>query len=330
MENNVNQKIRIPLYKKTKTNITILVCFVTFNILSGILAGFIHNNIGNNIVYGITFFLFCYVIYLVIKWSRFDLLIKYIINQINNSILKLLNKNKYYVKFSQSKLFNEHEKQIFVYSLTTFIAVVYALVLMTLGGLESSLYYGIFSGYYLVLISIKLMIIICIFKYKNNLNKQHLIKFISVILTFILNSIAIVFISYMIFVPNKPKFDQVLVITISVFTTYKIITSIVMMFKWKTKDILKNTLKKINLIEALVTVMILQTSMIAYFKADSDMTLLNYGVGFGISLILMIVTIWLMIETIMVYIKYKKSLKKDLSIDNNINGGIEKLEASEI
>lgn len=322
MKNNDSVKNKIPLYKRTKLNITLIVCFVTFNILSGILARFVDNNIGNNIVYGITFFLFCYMFYLIIKWSKFDRLIAYIINQIKNGILKLLNKNKHYVKFSQSKFFNDHERQVFTYSFSTIVAIVYALVLMILGIVESSLYYGIFSSYYLVLISIKIMIIVAILKYKDNLNKKHLIRFISVILTFLLNCIAIVFISYMIFVPNKPKFQVELLITISIFTTYKIIASIVMVFKWKTKDILKNALKKINLIEALVTIMTLQTSMIAFFKADNDMTLLNYGVGLTISFILFIVTLWLVIETIVVYVKYRKSLKNNLETDCSDNSKI--------
>lgn len=306
MENKLN-KISSFIKKPPKWFQISWIILTTLLLITSILVSiFLSINVLNCVIYGLTFVFFIYSTYLFFKHYK-----KYL----NQLLVSKLESNKHYIQFKNSSLYKHYDKKLFYYVLSTCFGIIYVLVLIILGIVYHSQYYGIFSAYYLLSISIKLLVIIAIFKFKDNIKKQQLIKLISSILLLILNIIVCIFVTYIIFVPNKFQYDNWIVITLGVYITFRIIATIVSLTKWKTKESLKTLLKKISVIELLVTTIVLQTTMIAYYGATNTMSILNYIIGFVVCFSIVMLIGQIIISSIIQYIRFNKNKKYQL--ENN-------------
>lgn len=299
----------ISFIKKPPISFQIAWTSITFLLLitSILIAVFMPTEVISCVIYGFTCFFFIY--FLCLFFSHYKKLI-------NEKITARIKKTNIYSKLTTLKLFNLYDdKKILTYILSIIYSIIYVLVLMTLGIIYGSQYYGIFSGYYLLSIFIKVMIIVAILKFKDNENIQKKIQLASSLLLLLLNLVVCVFITYLIFLPNKIQYDNWVVIIFSTTITLKIITVIVSLKKWKTKEPLKSILKKIRVIELLVTAILLQTTMIAYYGATESMNILNYVIGFVVSVSIVILVLWILICSIIQYVRFKKN-KKDQLLNN--------------
>ncbi|BAC44550.1 hypothetical protein D8X55_02755 [Malacoplasma penetrans] len=298
----------ISFIKKPSKSFQIIWTALTFALVitSILIAIFLDTKILNSIIYGFTCFFFIYFLYLFFNHYK-----KYI-NQFISSKIKNTNT---YTKLSNSKLFNHYDRKILSYILSIIYSVIYVLVLITFGIIYSSKYYGIFSAYYLLSICIKILIILGILKFKNREDVQKRIQLISSLLLLLLNIVICLFITLIIFQPNKVQYDNWVIIIFSSLTTIRLITIIVSLKKWKTKEPLKLILKKIRFIELLVTVVILQTTMLAYYGATQSMEILNYTIGFVVFVSIVILVGWILISSIIQYVKFNKN-KKDQLLNN--------------
>lgn len=305
-----NNRFILFIQNPPKTFQIIWICFFILCLIATTLLTIFINVVPITIVvYSFTCLSFIYLIYFYKRLHSKNVNSK-IKEWINKYVYLKIYNSKYGNKILTSKLVVHNEKKILMYALSTLITLIYAMVLMTLGIVNNSQSYGFLSGYYLLLIAIKLTLIITILKYKNDEKRIHKVKLTTSSLSLILNAIAALYITYIVSFPKKMVDDPILVIVIALYTFYKIIITLVSTFKWKNKGLLETSLKKINIIEILVTMMILQTSMLAYYGADQYLKdILNYVICGVATLLITITVVWMLVDSMVKYLKFKKQNK---------------------
>lgn len=116
---------------------------------------------------------------------------------------------------------------------------------------------------------------------------------------------------------NKLYFPQIHVIVMAVITFYKIIMG---SYNWhkarKTDDLVVISLRNINLSEALISILILQSTMFeAFVKPGRDLIFernMNFGVGLAVTLLTLIIGISMVVKT--------RYVKKDIIWSDGIYG----------
>ena len=148
------------------------------------------------------------------------------------------------------------------------INLVFALFNGFLGLYEHSIWHGSVCFYYLTLLSVKIIIIVCEQKIKNKDENQKDITrkkifLSSSILLFIINLSLIAPITLMVLNQKTTNIGLIPAITVAAYTTYKVIISIVNYAKnRKSTNLLYRQIRTINLIDAILSILTLQNTLI--------------------------------------------------------------------
>ena len=184
--------------------------------------------------------------------------------------------------------------KIYIYSplIITFLFAIYNRVV---GFLKESLWHESISIYYLLLLSIKTIIIVYIYKSKNR-TKDKLIFRLTKVLLILLNILLIVPIVLMIFNQRIVQISLILSIAIALYVTIKTVKVIMVAIKKrKESDLLVRELRIIDLMDVILSILTLQNTLITVNSDGFDPGLFYLTIGSSIAgLIINLVFIFLL------------------------------------
>ena len=196
----------------------------------------------------------------------------------------------------------DKEKKVTVLFIVSFIiSVVFAIYNLILGIYNLSWWFVIMGIYYLILCIMKFFAGYKRIKFPRNekiqLSTMRIVSIIIIPFVFVLISVIAVSLKY-----ELMKYHtKIIMITIAAYTFYKVITSIINYFKAKkSKDISLITIRNINAIEALVSILNLQMSMLVSFE-DGDVgkaKIMNIITGFIVCALITYIAIWMLVYSI--------------------------------
>ena len=197
---------------------------------------------------------------------------------------------------------NKENRLNFTIICSFLITLVFVLFNGFLGLYEHSFWHGSVCFYYLILLSVKAIIIVCEQKIKNNDENQKNITrkkfFLSTsILLFIINLSLIAPITLMVLNQKVVNIGLISAITIAAYTTYKVIISIFNYTKnRKSSNLSYRQIRTINLIDAILSILTLQNTLILVnggSGSDSMLILsaISSFVGFAIIIFISILSL---------------------------------------
>jgi len=236
--------------------------------------------------------------------------------KIKDKLDNKFNKYKYYRLYEENHLF-----KVLVFTLiSSFISFGFGVFNLVYGIVLYSYRYLFFSIYYFVIGLMKLLIILVyksIFKkYKEDNvrieKEKRKIYLFNGILFFILG-VGLSFIVSMVLNLYKPIVtSEILAISIATYTFYKIVISIKNFVKAKrNKDKLIQSIRDINLIETITSLVLLESTLITTFGEMTNSLKIVVGVsGFILSLLIFSISIYIVISSISYFQKIKSKEKK--------------------
>ncbi|MFA6755789.1 MAG: hypothetical protein WCR97_04785 [Bacilli bacterium] len=196
----------------------------------------------------------------------------------------------------------DKEKKVTVLFIVSFIiSVVFAIYNLILGIYNLSWWFVIMGIYYLILCIMKFIAGYKRIRYCQNEKIQlSTMRIVSIIIIpFIIVLIATIAVSLK--YELMKYHTKIIMITIAAYTFYKVITSIINYFKAKkSKDSSLITIRNINTIDALVSILNLQMSMLVSFE-DGDIgkaKIMNIITGFIVCALITYIAIWMLVYSI--------------------------------
>lgn len=198
--------------------------------------------------------------------------------------------------------------------ITLIITFFFTIINAFLGIYYLSIWHGTISVYYMILILIRLLIIINENKIKNktdNEKEQKRLKcfYITFIILLFLDISLLVPITLMAFNERSYNFGLIIAIAFASYTTYKIVMAIIIYKRNRSNDnITFRELKTIDLIDAIISILTLQnTLIIANDGFDNTMFILTYVTSF-------IAIVFIIFISILLFVKVKKYNKEKRAI----------------
>lgn len=201
------------------------------------------------------------------------------------------------------EIFKDKEKRWQITVAISFLAsVAFAIYNGFLGIFKHSIWNGSICVYYMLLLSIKALILINENKIKNKDEIDKKIKrkktfYTSSILLFLINVALLAPITLMVLNKKSVELSMVAGIAIATYTTYKIIISIVNYTKnRKNENLAFRQIRTINLIDAILSILTLQNTLISINGANNNknmfiLTIISSLVGISIIITLSIVSL---------------------------------------
>ena len=175
----------------------------------------------------------------------------------------------------------KNSKRLTISSLV--ITVLFAIYNRIVGVIKESLWHESISIYYLLLVSIKAIIIIYIYKSKER-TKDKLIFRLTKALLIVLNILLVVPIVLMIFNRRIVQISLVLSIAIAAYVTLKTVKVIIAFVKnRKENDILLKELRVIDIMDVVLSILTLQSTLIAVNSVEFDPGLFYLTIGSSIA-----------------------------------------------
>lgn len=178
-----------------------------------------------------------------------------------------------YIRRQQIKLFRKKWSES--YNFKTLISSMASLCVTTLFALYhgflglalSSIWHGSICAFYLLLVAIRENILLTEYKIKSKSekekqNRRQKIFYATSALLFLLNLALILPISLMVRLQKPINIGKIPAVAMAVYTTYKITMAIIHMRKLQAYHVLIRELRTINLIDALVSILTLQNTLI--------------------------------------------------------------------
>lgn len=171
---------------------------------------------------------------------------------------------------------NKERRWEITVTISFLISIVFALYNGFLGIYNHSIWNGSICVYYLLLLFIKALILIDEKKIKNKDENIKRIKrkktfYISSILMFLINLSLFVPITLMIVNQKSIELDIIAGITIATYTTYKVVISIIQYTKnRKNENLAFRQIRTINLIDAILSILTLQNTLISINGANDN------------------------------------------------------------
>lgn len=207
----------------------------------------------------------------------------------------LMSKNKYTNKFITSYGF-----RAFIFAIISFlINVGYAVLMGIVAIIIKSVWFGIFACYYLILSLMRGAVLWSKKKHIKNEEKTYLAVAITLLILTIAAS-AIVIITYK--GESVSRFKGLLIYCSAAYTFYKFSLSIYNIIKAKKQEsLLVESVKNISFVDAMVSIFVLQVSMIQVFSPESTKNMMTLNALTGALVCLGIITV-----AIMMILKYAK------------------------
>lgn len=163
------------------------------------------------------------------------------------------------------------------------MTMLFAIYNRIVGVIKESLWHESISIYYLLLVSIKAIIIIYIYKSKER-TKDKLIFRLTKALLIILNILLVVPIVLMIFNRRIVQISVTLSIAIAAYVTLKTVKVIINFVKnRKENDILLKELRVIDIMDVVLSILTLQSTLIAVNSVEFDPSLFYLTIGSSIA-----------------------------------------------
>jgi len=197
---------------------------------------------------------------------------------------------KLYLRFKEE--INNRRKFLIILSLV--FTVLFSIYNRIIGAIKGSLWHEAISIYYFVLVLIKSIILLYIYKSKNR-NNDKLVFGLVKILLLILNVLLIIPITLMILNKRLIEMTLILSIVVALYVTIKT-TKVIINFVRKRKEanILLKELRTIDLMDVVVSILTLQNTLITVNGEGFDLAL--YYLTIGSSLLGLLVNLMLIIR----------------------------------
>lgn len=174
------------------------------------------------------------------------------------------------------------------------ITTLFALYHGLLGLALSSIWHGSICVFYLLLVAVRGSVLLTEYhiKSKNEKEKQRRRKkifYVTSVLLLLLNLALVLPISLMVVLKNPVSMSLIPAIAMAAYTTYKITMAIIHMRKQKVYHVLIRELRTINLIDALVSILTLQNTLIMVNAGDANNMLTLSAISSAVIYLLIIV-----------------------------------------
>lgn len=214
-------------------------------------------------------------------------------------------------KFTSKILENKNFRTTVVAVIGFAINVGYVLFQGITGIISQSVWYITIAIYYLVLIIIKSVVIFYGSKCKDDINKQiKVYRFCGIMLNFLTFALSgiIVLVNMK---NNYFEYADMMIFVVAIYTFYKIIVSAVQMFKARKQDnLIIQSIRNINLSNALYSILVLQVAMFQAFGNTND-KIFNAVTGAVVAVLIFAISISMITKSI----KLSKS-QKEIKYEN--------------
>lgn len=204
-----------------------------------------------------------YLLYLLMSYSLF-IVVSYIVRVIKNKINNIIEKNIYLKRYKNDYILRYRISLI----VSVIINIIYTLFKFISGIYYKSIWFIVFSLYYLLLVILRVNIIKEEIKKHNKKNEYKVYRKTGIYLlvtNVILSMIILVIVNESI----MNIYSNSMAITVAVYTFYLIISSIISLIKYrKTNSVLVISSKVINVVNSLVGIISLETVLIPTFGND--------------------------------------------------------------
>ena len=249
----------------------------------------------------------------VIALAELIYLIIYITPIMKTKVKYLMSKNKYTNKFITS-----YGYRSFVFAICSFVVNVgYAAFMGVISIITKSSWFGIFAVYYLILSLMRGGVLLSKKKHVKDEEKTYLAVAIS-LLVLTLAAASIVIITYN--GSGVSRFEGLLIYCSAAYTFYKLSLSIYNIIKAKKQEsLLVESVKDISFVDAIISIFVLQVSMIEAFSTESwnNNMALNALTGTLICLGIIAVAVMMILK----YVKIVKSKKNTLLVESKEDEG---------
>lgn len=256
---------------------------------------------------------FHFIIYpiAVLALAEFIYLIVYLIPIIKKNFKFLMSKNKYTNKFITSYGF-----RAFVFAIFSFVINVgYAVFMGIISIIAKSAWFGIFAVYYLILSLMRGSVLWSKKKRTQKEEKTYLAVAIA-LLVLTITTASIVGVTYKFAVVSR--FEGLLIYCSAAYTFYKLSLSIYNIIKAKKQEsLLVEAVKDISFVDAIVSIFVLQVSMLQAFSANSasNLMFLNGFTGALVCVGIIAVAVLMIVK----YFKIKKMYNEEKTNEEQKN-----------
>lgn len=236
-----------------------------------------------------------YVLYLVMTYSLIIIVIK-LVNIIKGYINKIINNNKYLLKYKKDyKL----RYKVSLYTSLSF-NILYVIFKFTSGIIYNSIWFIVFSLYYLLLVIVRTNILKEELKDDKTIRSEWLkYRKCGVILLF-MNVILTMIILVILNLDISNRYHLYITIFMAMYTFYIMIYSIVNLIKYrKLNSPLIMASKVVNIITSLIGMLSLEVTMLSTFGENKIMfnKIMIISTGGGISIIIFIICMYMIIKS---------------------------------
>lgn len=208
------------------------------------------------------------------------------------NIIKFLRKFKF-----TSEMLDDYGYRTIIFSIFTFILnVAYVVFIGVLAIMTRSAWYMSITVYYLILSLMKGNIFYSKKKYDTEVKQARAYRFCGIMFTLLMIAfsgvIVLIYTSNMYF-----EYAGIMIYAVAAFTFYKLTLAIINTFKArKQEDLYIQSIRNINLVSALISIIVLQVAMFQAFSPENNTSVANGLTGGAVSLIIVILGIFMIIK----------------------------------
>ncbi len=199
------------------------------------------------------------------------------------------------------QIFKDYTVRSYIFAGFSFVINIAFLVYnFVVGLLYDSIWNSTISGYYLLLIIMRLIVLICEERWKNKgeeeKHKKRVSLFRSIGILLVVLDVSVNGLVLLMLADDRPvNVSKIAAIAIAAYTTYKIIIAIYNFSKTRRQENLSLfSLKIISLMDALVSLITLQNTLIITFGNFEEMGTMMFWTSFAITMIMAVLTIFLL------------------------------------
>lgn len=287
-------KIKQPTGWKLAVSLTLSILIIAGTILAVI---FMPNSFFNYMLYVLAFISLVWLVYLAI----------YLTPIIKKFYKNFMSKNKYTNKFITSYSF-----RAFIFAICSFVINVgYAVMMGVIAIIIKSVWYGTFAIYYLIL-SIMRGSVLLSKKHKTENEEKTFLAVAIALLILTIVTLVIVIITYN--GNSKTSYNGLLIYASAAYTFYKLCISTHSIIKAKKQEsLLVEAVKDISFADAIVSIFVLQVSMLQSFSNGGISNTLVFNVITGTMVCLGVIAVAVMM--ILKYVKVVKIKKQMIPIE---------------
>lgn len=234
------------------------------------------------ILYAIAFVALCYFVYSIVYFAP----------KIKNNIIKILKKYKY-----TNAMLEDYGYRTIVFSTFSFLLnVAYIVFVGTFAIISRNAWYISMSAYYLCLSLMKGNVFYSMRKHNTEIKQARAYRYCGIIFI----CLAFVFSGLMtlIYAQNRViKYAGVMIYVVAAYTFYKLTLAIYNIFKARKQDSLYvQSIRNINMVSALVSIVLLQVSMMQAFSQEHNQSIAHAFTGAGISIIILALAVFMIVK----------------------------------